>query len=163
MSTGSTGNTGSTDNADEQSTGFTIVRTFDASPAELWRAWTDPDIAARWFHPREVVTPRESVEIDARVGGRYTYTMIHTEHGEFPVVGEYLEVTEPERLVFTWADPAGGVDPDAVITVSLRDVGDGRTEQTFDLRGLAGHPGDDGVYDGWGQALDFLEAEVERG
>lgn len=147
----------STPNAER---GFTIVRDFDGTPADLWRAWTDPDIAARWWHPQEVVTPRESVQIDARVGGRYRYTMVHAEHGSFPIVGEYLQVEEPHRLIFTWTDPAGGDEPDSVITVTLREVAGGRTEQTFALRGLAGFAGDEGVYDGWSQALDYLEEDL---
>lgn len=55
---------------------FTITRIFDAPRAEIWRAWTDPDEAATWWHPRGVETPRDSVEIDARPGGTYRYTMI---------------------------------------------------------------------------------------
>lgn len=52
--------------------GFTLVRTFDASPEEIWTAWTDPDSVSKWRHPRGTSTPRETVDIDAQVGGRYT-------------------------------------------------------------------------------------------
>ena len=55
---------------------FTITRIFDAPRAEIWRAWTDPDEAAAWWHPRGLETPRESVELDVRPGGRYRYTMV---------------------------------------------------------------------------------------
>ena len=43
--------------------GFTLVRTFEATPEEVWRAWADPDEAAQWWHPRETSTPRESVAV----------------------------------------------------------------------------------------------------
>jgi hypothetical protein len=37
---------------------------------------------------------------------------------------------------------------------------DGRTELVFSLRGIAGHPGDGNVYDGWDQVLDSLASAV---
>ena len=32
----------------DKNLGFTLVRNFDATPAEIWRAWTDPDEAAAY-------------------------------------------------------------------------------------------------------------------
>ncbi|HEU4726709.1 MAG TPA: SRPBCC family protein [Kofleriaceae bacterium] len=32
---------------------FTLDRTYDASTPEVWRAWTDPELRARWFHAPE--------------------------------------------------------------------------------------------------------------
>src|SRR5215204_3129260 len=84
---------------------FTITRIFDAPREIVWRAWIDPDEAAVWWHPRGIRTPRESVRIDARVGGSYAYTMIAPDGAEYPTAGEYREVTPPESLVFTWGSP----------------------------------------------------------
>lgn len=82
---------------------FTITRIFDAPRDLVWQAWTDPDEAARWWHPEGVSSPREHVTIDPRVGGTYRYLMINDENGaEFPTGGTYLEVDEPKKLVFTW-------------------------------------------------------------
>jgi uncharacterized protein YndB with AHSA1/START domain len=50
---------------------FIITRVFDAPRDVIWRAWTDPDEAAHWWHPRGVRTPRDSVRVDLRVGGSY--------------------------------------------------------------------------------------------
>ncbi|WP_375091238.1 hypothetical protein ACDZ29_12250 [Peribacillus sp. RS7] len=41
-----------------------------------------------------------------------------------------------------------------VVTLTLTVHGD-RTEMIFHLRGFAGHPGDQYVYDGWSDALDM--------
>ncbi|PRZ42996.1 uncharacterized protein YndB with AHSA1/START domain [Antricoccus suffuscus] len=133
---------------------FTITRVFDAPREILWRAWTDPDEAAQWWHPRNVRTPRESVRIDARVGGSYEYMMIAPDGTEFPTSGEYLEVVEPERLVFTWGMPTDSEAP--VITVVLTETAPGQTEMMFHLRGADGQPGDYGVYDGWASAFEIL-------
>jgi uncharacterized protein YndB with AHSA1/START domain len=142
----------------DKNLGFTLVRNFDATPAEIWRAWTDPDEAAMWWHPRGVSTPRDSVVIDARVGGRYTYTMINDASGEeYPTLGVYLEVVENERLVFTWGNPGEADDDALLITVTIEDLGE-LSRMTFYLRGIEGVSGDDNIYDGWEQALDALAA-----
>jgi uncharacterized protein YndB with AHSA1/START domain len=144
---------------------FTIIRVFDAPREMIWRAWTNPDEAAAWWHPRGVVTPRESVELDVRPGGRYRYTMIAPDGSEYPTVGTYREVVPLERLVFTWGSPG---DPDEImplITIDLADHGElgEQTRMTFHLDGIAGSPGDENVYDGWASAFDVLDERLGDG
>jgi uncharacterized protein YndB with AHSA1/START domain len=138
---------------------FTITRIFDAPRAVIWHAWTDPDEAAAWWHPQGVTTPRESVELDVRPGGSYRYTMVAPDGGTYPTSGVYREVVEPERLVFTWADPGEPQDDASVITVTLEDLGE-RTRMVFRLDGYGGRPGDGDVYDGWDSAFDELAGHV---
>lgn len=140
--------------------GFTLVRDFDATPQEVWAAWTRPDEAAAWMHPRGVSTRRDSVTIDARVGGRYAYTMVNDASGdEYPTGGVYLEVLPYERLRFTWGDPDADPAEAPVVTVTLAPEG-ARTRMTFDLRGAAGRPGDGFIHDGWDSALDILVEHI---
>ena len=135
--------------------GFTLVRNLDATPAEIWAAWTDPDEAAPWWHPRGLSTPRETVQIDARVTGHYSCTMVNDVTGErYPTAGEYREVVPVRKLVFTWGSPEDDPDDCPLITVTIDDLGE-LTRMTFDLRGYDGQRGDD-VYDGWNGALDLL-------
>ena len=139
---------------------FTIARIFDAPRDLVWRAWTDPDEAAIWWHPRGIETPRESVQIDAHVGGRYSYTMIAPDGAEYPTTGVYLEITPPERLVFTWGSP--GDDDAPVISIDLAEHGDSRAQtlMTFHVQGIDGSPGDENVYDGWDSAFDILDEHL---
>lgn len=140
--------------------GFTLVRVFDATPQELWEAWTDPDEAALWWHPKGVSTPRDSVAIDARVGGRYSYTMINDATGEsYPTGGVYLEVDPYERLAFTWGRPDADTESAPLITVSLTPQGE-RTQMTFTL--TARGPLDSDIRSGWESALDILADHVQR-
>lgn len=141
---------------------FTITRIFNAPRDLVWQAWTDPDEAARWWHPKGVSSPREHVTIDPRVGGTYRYLMINDENGaEYPTGGTYLEVDEPKRLVFTWGNPSDPVDAAPRITVTLAERGD-KTEMTFHLVGIPGFKGDGNAYDGWESAFDVLD-EVRAG
>lgn len=145
----------------DTSMGFTLTRTFDATPEEVWTAWTDPDSAAQWWHVHGTSTPREAVEIDARVGGHYTYAMVGDATGDKIVSGGvYREVTPFERLVFTWGNPNDDPADAPIITISLEPVQEG-TRMTFDLRGVDGAKGDGFFYDGWEEVLDFLEDYYE--
>jgi len=140
---------------------FTITRVFDAPRETIWRAWTDPDEAPIWWHPRGVTTPRETVELDVRPGGRYRYTMVGPDGTEYPTVGVYREITPPERLVMTWASPDDADDIAPVITIELAEHGERgeQTHMTFHVLGIDAAPGDENVYDGWDSAFDLL---VER-
>ena len=77
-----------------------VRRNLDATPEELFRAWTDPKLHERWFKPRGASF--RVVEMDARVGGRYR---IEAKRFGQPwcLVGEYLEVSPPSRIVYTFA------------------------------------------------------------
>ena len=135
-------------------TEFTVTRVVGARRSVVWRLWTDPGELAHWFHPRGMRTLPESVTVDARTGGRYAYTMVLDDGtGATPAGGVYLEVAEPERLVFTWGT-AGG-DDESVVEVTLTERGD-RTEVALTVRGVTGPD----VRDGWTGALDNLAAHA---
>jgi uncharacterized protein YndB with AHSA1/START domain len=53
-----------------------ISRVLDAPPERVYRAFTAPDQFAAWYGPVGFPVPRDSVEIDARVGGRQRFTMV---------------------------------------------------------------------------------------
>jgi uncharacterized protein YndB with AHSA1/START domain len=143
---------------------FTITRVFDAPRELVWRAWTESADAAEWWHPRGIEIKAGSVAVDVRPGGRYAYTMVNPADGaEYPTVGVYREVDPPRRLVFTWASPGDPDDAAPVITVDLRELEGDRTEMLFQMRGIAGAPGDGDVYDGWDSAFDLLDARLGVG
>jgi len=145
----------------DRTLGFTIARTYRATPREVWDAWTDPDAVSQWWHPHSLSTPRESVELDLRIGGRYVYTMVVDATGERIVSGGvYLEVSPYDRLVFTWGDPAADPDDAPVVTVVLEPVAAG-TLMTFELRGVPGSEGDGSFYDGWDDTFGVLAEHLE--
>ena len=136
-------------------TSFTLTRTLRAPRALVWRAWTDPALTARWWHPAEVEVEPDSVAIDLREGGQYAYTM--TVDGErWPTAGTYLEIREPEMLRFTWRGPEDADEIAPLVTVQLEEAGADRTRMVFTLeRRVPAEPGEDeDVQDGWRSALD---------
>jgi uncharacterized protein YndB with AHSA1/START domain len=48
----------------------TITRTFDAPPAKLFAAWTQPAEIARWYGPSQFRTPAERITVDLRPSRR---------------------------------------------------------------------------------------------
>jgi uncharacterized protein YndB with AHSA1/START domain len=115
--------------------GITITRVFDAPRARVWREWTEPEPFADWFGGTESEVPVSTVSMDVRPGGSWRATMF-AEPGrrEIHWKGEYLEVVEPERLVFTVSDQPGEERYELIVVV-LTDLGDGRTEMLFEQRG----------------------------
>ena len=85
----------------ETTPSLTMKRRLNASPAEVFEAWTDPQLLMRWFGPENVTT--QDVAVDARVGGSFRVVMIENTGERHEVSGSYYEVVENERLVFSWS------------------------------------------------------------
>lgn len=144
-----------TDSDTTTPTSFTLTRTLRAPRALVWRAWTDPALTARWWHPAEVEVEPDSVAIDLREGGQYAYTMT-VDGRRWPTAGTYLEIREPEMLRFTWRGPEDADEIAPLVTVQLEEAGADRTRMVFTLeRRVPAEPGEDeDVQDGWRSALD---------
>jgi uncharacterized protein YndB with AHSA1/START domain len=100
-----------------------ITRIFHAPRAQVFKAWTDPNEVAAWYGPAHMEIPRDSVRIDARVGGRWEVTMVPRGGGDAFAIGyEILELVEPELLVMR-SDAMPGQPDGTVLRVELHDHG----------------------------------------
>jgi uncharacterized protein YndB with AHSA1/START domain len=118
---------------DAAEAGITITRIFDAPRERVWKEWTEPERFADWYGGSEAEVPVSTVSMDVREGGAWRATMLHGGR-EIQWKGEYQEVVEPERLVFTVSDQPGE-EAYELVTVVLTELGDGRTEMLFQQRG----------------------------
>ena len=101
-----------------------ITRDFDAPREKVFRAWTDPELVARWLGPRD-----SSIRIDswdARTGGSYRYASVRDGEEIAAFYGSFHEIRPSERLVqtFTWEGMPDGV---SLETMTFEDLGNGRT------------------------------------
>jgi len=146
-----------------------IERMFDVPPAVMWQMWTDPEHFKHWYGPTGASIP--VAKMDVRVGGARLVCMeMHTPNGPMQMwfVGEYLDVVENQRLVFTesMSDENGNVlspseqgmpeghPATTEVRVELDDIG-GRTRMVLTHVGIpSGSPGEAG----WTMAFDKLAA-----
>jgi uncharacterized protein YndB with AHSA1/START domain len=137
---------------------ITITRVFEAPRDLVFKAWTDPDQVAKWFGPAGFDTPRDSVEIDLRVGGRFSLRMVQGGSGrEHPIRYEIVELVEPELLVLKSEPmPEVGLHHGTVARIELREEA-GKTRITL-TDGPYTQEGGRGAGAGWESAFDKLEA-----
>jgi len=139
-----------------------ITRVFEAPREQVFRAWTDPKEVAAWYGPAHMEAPRERINIDLRIGGRWELTMVRRDGGgEFSIGYEIVELVEPELLVLK-SDPMPemGMDEGTVVRVELHDHGE-KTRLTLSDGPLPA-PARDGAEAGWTAALEQLAGTLVR-
>jgi uncharacterized protein YndB with AHSA1/START domain len=138
-----------------------IARTFDAPRRLVFKAWSQPEMLARWWGPRGFTLP--ACQMDFRPGGAFRFRMRSPEGTDHRLQGVYREIVEPERLVFTWAweDEAGRLGPETLVTLSFADRG-GKTELTLRQGVFESVTARDQHHGGWSECLDRLAAYVVR-
>ena len=144
-----------------------LERTFDAPVDLIWQLWTDPEHFKAWYGPDGATIP--VAKMDVRVGGTRLVCMeMQSPNGPMRMwfTGDYREVVENERLVYTesMADEHGNVlAPSAMgmpeghpttteISVVFEGV-DGRTKMVMTHAGI---PSDSPGATGWTMAFDKL-------
>ena len=103
-----------------------VVRDFDATPTQVFRASTDPELVAQWLGPREL--EMHLIEYNVRPGGSYRYVHRDAEGNEYGFRGVFHSVTNNERVIqtFEFEGTPGHV---CLETATFEDLG-GRTKLT---------------------------------
>lgn len=117
-----TSNGAATVEAVENMPAITISRDFAASPAQLVKAHTDPELVVRWVGPDGMNMTID--HWDARTGGSWRYIDV-TDDEEYAFHGCFHEVRD-DRLVQTFTFE-GVPDSVALETMTFEDLGGGRT------------------------------------
>ena len=97
-------------------------RIFNAPRERVWRALTDPALVAQWWGRGNTLVV-ERLEVER--GGHWRFVE-HSDHGAHGFEGRFREVVPLERMsqTFEWDGMPGYP---AVQTLTLEDLGDGRT------------------------------------
>lgn len=104
------------------------VHDFNVSPERVFDAWLDPAKVRSWAAqavPGIPSTDVRRVEIDPRVGGKFTFSDMRGD-GEAVNWGYYREIDRPRKLVFTWftSDEEEKEDT-SVVTLSIDPMANG--------------------------------------
>ncbi len=100
-----------------------VTRVVDAPRELVFRCMIEPEHLAQFWGPVGTSTPLETITVDPRPGGVFETVMVNdTDGSRYPVRATYLEVVEPERLV--WAEAGTGM----TTTSTFHELGPSRTE-----------------------------------
>jgi uncharacterized protein YndB with AHSA1/START domain len=141
-----------------------VTREFDAPRRLVYKAWTTPELVARWWTAKRGTA--KEMEIDLRVGGRWRYAMETDDGQEVAFHGEYREIVPDERIVSTEVYEGAPVSPEeaeagaTLNTVTFAEQG-GRTTATILIQCPSPEIRDmivaSGMEDGLQDALELLE------
>lgn len=141
-----------------------IERFIRAPQARVYALWTNPAEMDKWNVPEGMTVPE--AEQDIRVGGKFRAVLMEADGTRHTAVGEYREVTPPERLVYTHAwltddETNGRTTPQTIVTVEFLTENDG-TRVVLTQTGFANKASRDGHEGGWSSTLDQF-ARMFRG
>lgn len=127
MGTATKGNTSKVTTPTDQT--IHIERVFDAPIDRVWRAHTDPKLLAQWWgRGNKLVIEKYEFE----KGGHWRFVE-HSDHGLHGFEGRFREITPQTRLAMTFEwDGMPGYP--SVQTLTLHDLGDGRTKLVSDVQ-----------------------------
>src|SRR3954466_8161692 len=99
-----------------------LERVFNAPRHLVYRAFTDPDQLAQWFGPIGWSVPRNTIDMDVRVGGHQRLVMVNDQDSSqtSPVYPTFTEVVENELVVGSEeVTPEFGLPPGTKMQIRL--------------------------------------------
>lgn len=80
-------------------------RIYNATPIQVWEAWTNPEQLKQWWGPDNVLIPE--CEVDLRVGGKFYIVMEASEAmgsyagTQWPMEAEFTEIVPHSKLTYS--------------------------------------------------------------
>lgn len=138
-------------------TTLVIRKRISATPADVFKALTNPKVIKQWMGPGDVECV--AVEADPRIGGSYRFHM-RSDEGDHIAIGKYLEIDPATKLVFTWSWESGTVK-DSKVTIDLKASGS-KTDLELVHELLPSKDDVEQHTGGWNACLDQLAALLKR-
>jgi uncharacterized protein YndB with AHSA1/START domain len=139
-----------------------VERMIDAPVAEVFRAYTEPELVKQWLGPRGYIM--DITRWDARTGGTWGFVHHTPEGGSFGFHGSYHSVQPLEGIVqtFEYEGVPGHVSLEAVSFEDLGDTTRVRVHTVFqsveDRDGMVASGMARGITEGFEQLDELLDA-----
>jgi uncharacterized protein YndB with AHSA1/START domain len=130
-----------------------INKKIHAPIEKVFDAWLNPKMVSKFMRGMPDMAETD-VEIDARQGGRFTFIM-HLGDEKIPHTGKYLEISRPDKLVFTWESQYSVVD-NSTVTLNFTKIDDNITNISLTHVKFIDEEARSGHEEGWGNVLDKL-------
>jgi uncharacterized protein YndB with AHSA1/START domain len=140
---------------------ISMSRVFEATPAQLYKVFTDPTAISKWWGPAYLTTRVEIM--DVRPGGKWRFIQTSPDGKEFAFSGKYLEIVPNVRTVSTFEFEAM---PGHVVTETVTfEEFNGKTRVTTlslfqspeDLEGMLQSGMESGASESWDRLEELLE------
>ncbi len=133
-----------------------LSRIFDAPRELVFRCMIEPEHLTHFWGPVGTSTPLGQIKVDARPGGAFETVMVSdADASTYPTRAVYVEVTEPERLV--WQEPDSGM----TVAATFVDLGDARTEVQITQSNVPGAFTTEAAQAGFRTSLDKFAAHLK--
>ena len=102
---------------------LSVSKTIHAPIEKVFDAWLDPEMLSKFILPMPGM-PQPEVENEPQQGGSFTIIM-QVGEDKIPHTGQYLEISRPDKLVFSWLSPFSA--DGSTVTIDFSEMPDGRT------------------------------------
>ena len=102
---------------------LSVSKTIHAPIEKVFDAWLDPEMLSKFILPMPGM-PQPEVENEPQQGGSFTIIM-QVGEDKIPHTGQYLEISRPDKLVFSWLSPFS--TDGSTVTIDFSEMPDGRT------------------------------------
>ena len=135
-----------------------VRRVVPARKERVFRAWTEPSQMKRWWTIGEG-WKTSFVDVDLRVGGRFTVGNEPAGGSPLLITGEFLVVQPPDKLVYRWLFHTPTPE-ESLVTVEFNDLGSS-TEIVITHEGMSKDMGPSAIA-GWSTALSGLASLLDQ-
>lgn len=134
---------------------LSLTITLNASPSEVFSAFSLPNKLIKWFAPGDAVVTQ--VMSNFVVGGKYSLVMQEPSGQTFHLIGEYLMIEENQHLRYSWA--WADTQEHTVMTevdVVMVELDNHTTQMTLTHSGFANNEEQEQHQQGWISCLEKL-------
>jgi uncharacterized protein YndB with AHSA1/START domain len=144
----------------QEAISLSLEREYNTTTQALFNAWSNEAQLKTWFCPGTIYV--DQLEMDFRVGGGYRMVMKDPDGNDYhTLTGEYLEIDEPNKIVFTFQWVTKEASPVTLVTL-LFDETAGGCKMTLIHERFADEKTRDLHIEGWSASFPKLEKLLQQ-